>query len=87
MDELRNDIISRHKMDQATKEFLLRLIDLTSSGGAGPMGPPGPAGPPGPVGADGAPGPEGPPGPPGVDGAPGISKSKSKKNVTETTSE
>lgn len=83
MEDLRNDIVNRHKMDQTTKEFLLRLIDLTVSGGAsqGPPGPAGPPGPQGPAGADGAPGPEGPAGPAGADGAPAISRSKSKKNV------
>ena len=77
MDELRNDIVNRHKMDQTTKEFLLRLIDLSVSGGASQ----GPPGPPGPAGADGAQGPAGPEGPQGPAGADAITRSKSKKNV------
>lgn len=66
MDQLKSEIVSRHKFDPTTKEFLLKLIDLVASGSLQ-----GPAGPQGPPGVDGAAGPVGPQGPPGAVGPAG----------------
>ena len=65
MDDLITFIKSHRKMDGATRECLIAIVNAMGTG----VGTPGAPGPQGPSGADGAPG--GPPGPAGVDGAVG----------------